>query len=150
MLNSRMKSLRTEDKFSLFYEEVQKQSNSLTEEPVLPRYRKTPKRYDAGVTPHRYQSSEDRYRHSYFEVLEVVSGVIERRFDQQDLKIIKDIEQSLINASNGEAFDISASVSIFLGDDMDIPRLKTQMLMLPDMIRTAYSNSIPIKKVTNI
>ena len=50
---------------------------------------------------------KDRYRHIYFEVLEVIAGEIERRFNQPGLKTIKDVEQLVINASNNEKFDIN-------------------------------------------
>ena len=103
LLISRMKSLR---RFSLFYDEVQKESSILTKEPTLPRYRKLPKRYDNGASPHQYQSPNDRYRQSYFEVLEIVAGEIERRFNQPGLEIIKSIEQLLIKASNDEQFEM--------------------------------------------
>ena len=31
---------------------------------------------DEGIAPHRYQSPKERYRHIYFEVLELVKGEI--------------------------------------------------------------------------
>ena len=42
------------------------------------------------------------------------------------------------------------NVSEFLEDDISCTRLKHHLLMLPDMIRTACSECVPIKKLTNL
>ena len=96
LLIARMKSLRTEEKFGMFFDEVEKKSYNLTEEPALPRFRKIPRRDNDGSMPHHYQTQKDQYMHIYFEVLEVIVGEIERRFDQPDLKTIKDVEQLML------------------------------------------------------
>lgn len=72
-------SLRAESKFDRFYDDVLELSAGLTDEPSLPRYRKLPKRLDEGVAP---QTPKERFRHIYFEVLELVKGEMERRFNQ--------------------------------------------------------------------
>lgn len=56
LLVSHYKSLRTESKFDKFYDNVLELSSELTEEPVLPRYRKRPRWLDEGDQPHHYQS----------------------------------------------------------------------------------------------
>lgn len=134
LLISRMKSLRTEAKFN---DEIEQESRCLTEEPIIPHYQKMPKRYDEGSNPHQYQSPKDCYRHAYFEVLEVIAGEIEHRFDHPDLEIIKDIENLVISFSNGATFDISDRVSRYFENDIHCTRLKHQLSMLPNMIRTA-------------
>ena len=52
--------------------------------------------------PHHYLEPKDRYRHIYYEALELVAGEVERRFDQPDLQVIKDLEMLLLSAANGE------------------------------------------------
>jgi hypothetical protein len=84
LLITHYQSLRAEPKFERFYDDVLELSTGLTDEPSLPRYRKRPRRLDEGVAPHRYLSPKERYRHTYFEVLELVKGEIERRFNQPD------------------------------------------------------------------
>ena len=59
----------------------------MTDSPVLPRYRKLPKHVDNASSPHRYQSPKDRFRHAYFEALELAVGEVERRFEQSDMKL---------------------------------------------------------------
>lgn len=143
-----MSTLRSDDKFTVFYDDVLQSSEGLTDEPVLPRYRKIPRRLDDGSQPHRFASPKDRYRHAYFEALEQTCGEIERRFDQSDLSVVLKIESLLLNSANGqhtlapELHDILAKYRI------DIDRLKIQIAMLSDTIKTAFDGSV--KTVTNV
>ena len=103
--------MHTDKSFSTFYQGILRESEGLTDEPVLPRYRRIPRRLDDGASPHRYTTSEERYRHAYFEALDQACGELENRFDQSDLTIIHDIEALLVNAANGEAIrEISIDV----------------------------------------
>ena len=65
MLISHFKSLRDELKFNRYYEDILQQSANVTDEPVLPRYRKRPKQLDDGVQSHCYQTPKDRCRHQH-------------------------------------------------------------------------------------
>ena len=65
---------------------------------------------------------------------------------QPDLHIIKDLELLLLSAANGERFQIPEALSSYMEGDVDQACLKTQLLMIPDMIKTAFDGSI--KKVT--
>lgn len=145
-------SRRTEEKFESFYEGVLQASEGLTYEPVLPRYRKAPRRLDSGAQPHCYSSPKDRYRHAYYEALEVASGEVARRFDQPDICVIQEIESLLLNAANGEDIpEIPQPVTEYFGKKVDVARLRIQLLMLPDTIKSACEGtSVKIKKVTNI
>lgn len=146
-----LKSMRNEAAFETFHGGVVKASEGLTDEPVLPRYRKPPRRLDAGGQPHRYDSPKDRYRHAYYEVLELASGEVSRRFDQSDVGLIQETESLLLRAANGENIpSIPQPVSKYF-DRVDPALLKVQLLMLPDAIRTAHEGTpITIKKVTNL
>lgn len=146
LLVRHLKSNRTESKFDLFYDQVIEQSSTVTEQPKLPRYRKILRRFDDGESPHRYVEPKDRYRHIYYEALELVAGEVER-FDQPDLRVIKDLESLLLSAANGE-LGISEALTSFLEGDDDQPRLEIQLLMIPDMIKTAFGGSI--KRVTTL
>ena len=71
---------------------------------------------------------------------------MEQRFDQTDLHIIKDLELLLLSAANGAQFQIPEALSSYMEGDVDQARLKIQLLMIPDMIKTAFDGSV--KKVT--
>ncbi len=127
-------------------------SEGLTDEPVLPRYRKAPRRLDGGAQPHRYSCPKDRYRHAYFEVLELASGEVDKRFDQSDLGVIQEIESLLLGAANGKDIpEIPKQVTEFFEKKVDPARLRIQLLMLPDAIKTAHEGTpVTIKRVTNL
>ena len=96
-----------------------------------------PKRLDEGDHPHRYDSPKDKYRHDYFEMLELATGEIERRFEQPDIAKIKEIESLLIDAANGRKVEtIPEPLLNYLKDDVDAERLKIQLSMVADMIKT--------------
>ena len=84
LLVSHLQSLRTEAQFNVFYDLVVVQSSSLTNEPNPPRNKKFPRRLDEGHCPHRYLSPKDKYRHDYFETLELAVGEI-MRFRKSDI-----------------------------------------------------------------
>ena len=135
-------------KFDRFYENLLELSSDLTEEPILPRYRKMPRWLDEGDQPHRYQAPKDKYRHAYFEVLELVSGEIERRFDQADFKTIQSLESLLLKAANGKIVEPDELVLKYLGRDINKDRFTAQLLMVGDLIKNAFKHSI--KSVTNV
>ena len=146
-----LKSLRTEAQFDAFYDQALVQSSTLIEEPQLPRYRKLPKKLDKGDCPHRYISPKDKYRHDYFEMLELATGEIERRFEQPDFVKIKEIESLLLNAANGKKVEVIPELdSKFLENDVDAERLKVQLLMVADMIKIALVDRMAVKEVTNM
>lgn len=72
----------------IFMIKVLHESKNLTEEPSLPRIRKVPRRLDDGSSGHVYSSPKDRYRHVYFEALDLASEEVNRRFEQSDIKIM--------------------------------------------------------------
>lgn len=87
----------------------------------------------------------------YFEALELVYGDVQRRFNQSDLHVIKELEQLLLNASNKQEIEsLSSDLKDYLRSDVDIARLRIQLAMIPDMLRTAFASNITIKKVTNV
>ena len=149
LLCTHLTSLRTTESFSTFYATIRQESENLTEEPTLPRYRRASKRVDGGGSTHRYPNPIDRYRHIYFEALELATGEVKRRFDQEDLFIIREMEDLLIKSSNGEKIsDISEKLQNYFTPDIDQDRLKCQLSLLSDMIKSAFQNQVQM--VTNV
>ena len=104
---------------------------------------------DNRVQPHCYQVPKDRYRHLYFEALELAFGEVERRFEQPDFAVIENLESSLIRTANGESVVLGESLLRYLEGDIAKDRFITQLPLIPDMIKTAFVQS-PIKKVTTL
>ena len=147
LLVSHLKSLRTDSKYDSFYEEVMRTSQGLTSEPTIPRQRKLPKRLDDGANPHVYLTPKDRFRHKYFETLELAIGEIERRFNQEDIGL-NSLESFLIDNANDNSTSMPDNLETYLKDiGFDLERLKVQVLMLPSVIKTS---SQAIKQVTSV
>jgi len=128
--------------FNQFYHHIV----DITKEPKLPRNQKIPRRIDQGSSPHRYTCVKDMYHQAYYEALDLVSEEVERRFQQSDIYIIKEIEILLLSASNGDVIDTLPDIILnFLKNDVEVDCLKVQLNMLPDLINTALKGSI--KKV---
>ena len=152
LLRSHYVSLRSYNAFTDFYKDVLHSSGGLTDEPVLPRCRKVPRRYDEGCETHRYAFPEHRYRHAYFEVLDYAIGEIVRRFDQTDLAIVREVKSLLIGAAKGKNIpEIPEAVAKYFQGILDLECLKIQLKMLPDAITNAFAGSaIRVKKVMHV
>ena len=72
----------------------------------------------------------------------------ENRFNQSDLSVISEIESLLVDAANGQ--DISAIPDVLTKYNIDLGRLKTQLLLLPDTISSAFAGSVSVKRTTNV
>ena len=147
LLSSHYSSLRNEAAFTSFYANVLKLSSGPTNVPVLPRYRKVPKRLE-GAQPHQFSPAEEMYHVTYFEALDYANGEVKRRFEQSDLATVSEIES--IDTANGKSPEISTVVQEFLMEKIDLSRLKIQLQMLPDSIKTAFSGSSSVNTVTSI
>ena len=152
LLTSHYTSLRSEAAFTTFYQDVLKSSSGLTDEPVLPRPRRVPRRFDEGTQPHRYTSPEEKCRQAYFEAFDNAGGEVEKRFDQSDLAFVCVVESLLLDAANGEdVSEIPESVVEYFQGKIDLARLKVQLLMLPEAISTVFAGTaVSVKKVTNV
>ena len=72
------------------------------------------------------------------------------------MPVVAVIEKVLLDVANGaQSFgsgEFPEELQLYR-NDVDMHRLKAQLLMLPDLIRTRnskLSNSVPIKRVTNV
>ncbi len=115
---------------------------AFTDDPHLPRQRKVPRRYDGGALPHNVDTPKVRYRHAYYEVLDLAIGEIER-FDHYDLNTVKRNEILLINAGNGTLRNLP-----YLKGDFNHNHLKIQLFLVKDMVMNA--GEIRVTRVTNV
>ena len=147
-----LRKLRSEEEYSKFYEQVVQQSQGLTDEPVLPRKRKIPKRVNDGADPHQHLCPKDWYRQQYFEALDEVTNELSRRFDQKDIQTVVEMEKLLLSASvSGKDIVIPEIVENTYQNDFQMEHLKAQLKMLPDLIaRHKELTGNAIKRVTNI
>ena len=123
---------RSTESFNTFYQSavVESQSQKLTSEPLLSRQSS------------QYQSVEAYFRQQYFEVLDILNNELERRFDQESLKLLIEIERLLVDACNGNAGQPSRTLQELCESEIDFKRLEAQLAMLPDLVKTVNLQSV--------
>ncbi|CAF3902876.1 unnamed protein product [Rotaria magnacalcarata] len=125
--------------FKLFYTKVLKESESLTDKPILARYRRPPKQF---------------YRQQYMESLEIVINMLQNRFTQKNLKLLCNVEQFILYAANNsldDSNDYFQSIMDFCYGDIDIEKLKVEALMIVDFFQSVIkTNQMNIKQITKI
>lgn len=157
MAESFLQRQREDNSFEMFYSSVVhvSQTNEYTSDPVLPRYRRLPKRIDDGVPQHRYTSAKQYFRVQYFEVIDLLKGEISNRFSQTSLAVPKAVEELLISASNSNSTDANICVPDIIATtyarDCNIRKLQCQLIMLPDLV-SAYKSlqNLSILTVTSV
>ena len=99
------------------------------EEPQLPRRRKTPKRFDDGLTSGEFHDSPKvYYRQLYYEAIDSIVSSLKDRFDQPGYGVYCRLEELLIKASCKEDFKASFDfVCSFYKDDFDSDLLCAQL-----------------------
>ena len=55
--------------------------------------------------PHHHSCAKHRYRQIYYEAIDTVTEEVRRRFDQSDIRLIREIEVLLLNSANGTSID---------------------------------------------
>ena len=142
--------LRSGAELTKFYDDtVQIAKNHKIGEPQLPRLRRLLKRLDSDSNPHVFTSVKDYYRQNYFELCDLLIGVLAERFSQQHMAPILSLEQLLITVANAEPLEDNTeklSLSCFK-EDVNVADLKNQLPLLLDMIRKACPL---VKKVTSV
>ena len=147
---------RDDNAFERFYVNAEKDAKQYNIEPVMPRYRRPPRRLDDGASPHVHKTPHDYYRRQYFEVLDLLSGELTRRFDQKSLAAPKAIEEVLLTAcasqfTSADGFSIPEVIVNTYSQDINIDKLKVQLLMLPDLIKSYRSSQdLPHLTVTSL
>ena len=135
---------RTDELFDRFFTRATEDSKELTAEPVVPRFKQRPRRYDEGSSQaHRFEDPKSYFRQQYFEALDIARGELERR----GMPVAAALESILLNACHGDIAveDLPNEINLY----SNIPRLKIQ---LPDLLRTYNdkNSSTPIKNVTSL
>ena len=137
--------------FKSFYSSVVEEARELTGEPMLPRQRRIPRRVDDGAPNHHFQSPEDFFRKQYYEVLDLLVNEITQRFNQPAFSVLQEIERMIIHSCNGKTHVMSSNFDLLYADCLDIPKLKSQLSLLPDVLKTGNTDyKMGIKKVTTL
>lgn len=125
-----LKSMRTDECFDLFWEKTTRKAKAKdVQDPVLPRKRKMPARYEIGrATSEYHKDPQSFYRQKYFEALDHITQAISDRFEQEDFQIYSNTEQLLLKCAKGEDYESElASVVEFYGNDFEERNLRCQL-----------------------
>ncbi|XP_018118612.1 uncharacterized protein LOC108716737 [Xenopus laevis] len=138
---------RTHECFANFFNSVIEQSKDLTDEPVVPRQKRPPRRIDSGADSCTFPSPQEYYRREYYEVLDLIDHELTFRFAQKDVEVAIVLEQMLLTAATGKKVALPSSISNLYSSDFNFDRLLQQLEMLADTILESGNDP---KTVTNI
>ena len=119
-----IKRQRKDTTYQSFYSLVVLKAKKYTDDPVLPHYRRPPRRLDVRSAPHSFAPPEKYYRVKYYETLDFAENEISRRFAQGSLEVPDSTENFLINFANVNSSEETCEV--------------------PDIIMNIYSKDIDI------
>ena len=137
-----LQTLRGENMFFLFWSKATKMAGDHgIHEPVVPRHRKRPMRYEIGEGDgHVVKDAETRYRFIYYEGLDLLINGIKDRFQQPGYQTYSKLEGLLLKSANKQdATDELAYVCKFYGDYLDADSLKMQLNILASNMPTEPS-----------
>ena len=92
---------RSVDSFESFIDGVIADSKDLTSEPKLPRKKRIPQCIDGGSDSFHPQSPKEYFRQQYFEALDILINELQRRFKQESLSVLHEIEDIITSSCNG-------------------------------------------------
>ena len=128
LAESHLRQQRSSTSFDIFYEKVLAESKPITSKPILPRKRNPPRQTSNEADCYHHDTSQSYYRQKYYEVLDVVSHELSRRFDQKDFALVADMETLLLAAANGhQCSTIPESIKCMYKADLNFPRLLTHL-----------------------
>ena len=139
---------RNDEMFRKFIELVKEEAQDNRDPPVLPRQRQIPRQPNDTASGHVFQAVNDLYRKEYFEVIDTVRGDLEWHFTQQNFVFVKNIESLLIDSAHGEPVTVPQEVSDIYQTDIDMHKLKLQLQLLPDAVKTVPLDEIQIRQIT--
>ena len=97
-------------------------------EPILPRKRRAPSRFEDGLAPPEFPSSvEDHFHQIYFEAIDNVIGGLKDRFEQPGYTTYSQREQLLIKASQGKDFSQEVDFCCDFYKDVERACLQSQL-----------------------
>lgn len=125
-----LESLRNDETFNLFWKQVEMHGATFdVDNPVLPRKRKCPRRFDDGTAVGEHPASPKVFfRQQYFEALDLIISCLKSRFEQPGYNVYKNLQELLLKAINRQNFEPELQyVSQFYGDDIKEANLRCQL-----------------------
>ena len=117
---STLQRMRSDEAFDQFFSVVEISRESLgADTPSLPRKKRARIEVGTGAGSHA-ESVEDYYRQKYYEALDMCVESIKDRFNQPGYQLYRNLEEVLVMAANGKAYDKQLdAIRDFYGDDFN-------------------------------
>ncbi len=145
-----LKNIRGDDMFQLFWKHTELlREHTGIDEPILPRKRRAPSRYEIGDGEGFHLSIvEDHYRLLYFEAIDLAIMSIQDRFNQSGFLMYQNLEELLIKAANSKDYSSEMEkVVSFYGDDFESKeQLSTQLEIFSSSFNKDSSNHVTLRE----
>ena len=103
----RLQALRADKEFDSIYRAAEQSVDDYNLDPiVLPRYRRPPKRFDAGSQPHVFKDASSFFKQEYLMLVDNALEGLAKRFDQHSFMAVEALEKCL---TTGTATDVTAN-----------------------------------------
>ena len=132
---------RCDSSFTDLYKQAVDESQELTQPPVLPRARRVSIRIDSGSSSHVFQSPEEYFRKAYYEVIDMLTNELKKRFQHPSFITLHHMEELMIKSCNKDPISLSDDFCQLYSTDIDIERLRTQL---------SLKEGVVVHKVTSI
>lgn len=146
LVNS-LRSKRSDGEFQTFFNEVSEKAKRLRiDEPVVPRVRRRPARFETGTAEaHNFPDPESYYRQMYFEIVDAAIASLETRFNSVSYNKVKDLERSILRCATIDCSDITSITALY--SELSSDRLQLHFDMFRDICR---QQQMPIQSVSGI
>ena len=142
-----LQSIRNEESFNSFWDKVVVlATNNDIGDPVLPRKRKHPCRFEQGEGSHTYDATpKDMYRRIYFEAFDLLIQCIKTRFNQPGYPAYCCLQNLLMKAVSKKDYSSELSEVLHIyGDDFNEQALQIQLHILASTVPDDISNVIEV------
>ena len=132
-----LQSLRSEQNFRHFWSTtVQKAKDLCIHDPVLPRKRRAPRRYEVGSGEGSFEEDvQVHYRRIFYEALDLIISCIKNRFEQPGYQVYRKLEDLVVKAAKKEVYDEELEfVCNFYGQDFNREQLKMQLAIMANSL----------------
>ena len=134
-----LERIRSDEVYNLFWGKMLSVQAKLdVSDPILPRKRKVPTRYQVGSSDGSYPTTPKAlYRSYYFECLDLITTFIRDRFNQPGYKTLKNLEDLLLKAARNENYQNELDFVLkFYANDLTSSPLKTQLQLFTTTLST--------------
>ncbi len=128
-----VQTIRNDECFEKFWKKVNVLPSKYDiNDPVLPRRRKHPSRFEEGQAPHTFADTpKDMFRKFYYEAFDLLIQSINNRFDQPGYRAYCCLQNILMKTVNKQEFSSELrEVILIYGDDFNEQSLEDQLQIL--------------------